>query len=235
MANIKPIFLFSDSQLLFWKDKNKSFLSRILEYVDKDKKKENIKAAYIGASNGDNPDYFDIFKAAMDQIGVTKCRMIPSKPDIVDLDFLNLSEIILLAGGEVKKGWDIFKQNNLDKIIMDSYHKGAVLMGLSAGAVQLGLKGKDDSRKNSRVFFDTFKIIPYIIDVHNENDEWKQLHKMVKNGEQYLKGYGIPSGGGMIFYPDWSIEAIRYILTELELENEKDIKQSMILPLKDEL
>ena len=48
---IKPIFLLADSQLLFWKENENLFLKTIREHIDN----ENPKAAYIGASNGDNP------------------------------------------------------------------------------------------------------------------------------------------------------------------------------------
>jgi hypothetical protein len=76
------------------------------------KKGGTLKQLILGASNGDNPAYFNLFKAAMEQIGIKNCRMIPSKPDKVDFDFLNLSNLILLADGNVKKGLSIFQQNN---------------------------------------------------------------------------------------------------------------------------
>jgi hypothetical protein len=51
------------------------------------KKIENIKASYLGASNGDNPVYFDIFVEAMKQKSINNCRMRPSKPEVLDIDF----------------------------------------------------------------------------------------------------------------------------------------------------
>ena len=231
MTELKPIFLFSDSQLLFWKDGNKPFLKRVTEYFDEAKKKKHIKASYIGASNGDNPAYFDIFQEAMKQIEVINCRIIPSKPDVADIDFLNLSDLILLAGGDIKRGWEILKRNNLDKTILDRYHQGTVLIGLSAGAAQLGLKGWEED-ESPPTLIDTFKIIPYIIDVHQEGDDWKRLKMAVENGNEHCKGFGIQSGGGLIFHPDWSIEAIRHSLTEIVKES-SGIKESLIFPPSD--
>lgn len=229
MTEPKPIFLFADSQLLFWKNNECLFLNRIRDCIDQNK--NNIKAAYIGASNGDDPAYFDIFHHAMEQIEIINCRMIPSKPTTGDIDFLNLSDLILLAGGDVKKGWNIFMKNGLYKTITERYYEGAVIIGVSAGAVQLGLKGGyyEDNQHN---LIDTFKIVPFIIDVHDERNEWENLKINVKNGNDYCKGFGIPSGGGAIFYPDWSMEAVRHSLTEVFIENNK-VKYSLIIPPKD--
>jgi hypothetical protein len=51
----------------------------------------------------------------------------------------------------------------------------------------------------------------------------------VQNGEEHCRGFGIPAGGGAIFYPDWSMEAIRHPLAEFSLFPE-GIKNSMIFP-----
>jgi peptidase E len=230
MTQPKPIFLLADSQLLFWKYNGNFLLNRILDCLDKDKKIENIKASYIGASNGDNPVYFDIFVEVMKQKNITNCRMIPSNPDVSDIDFLNLSDIILLAGGDVKKGLEVFKQNGIDKIIPDKYHKGSILIGVSAGAVQVGANAWGNKNEDNGKYIDTFKIIPYIIDVHNEKNDWAELNEVLKNNDNNPKGYGIPSGGGIIFHSDWSIEAVRHSLLELVKNENGDIIQSIILP-----
>ncbi len=232
MGNPKPIFLLGDSQLLFWKDKKGLFLNKVENYLDKNKKIKNTKAAYIGASNGDDPAYFDIFIAAMEQIGIKNCRMVSSKPDTSDFDFLDLADLVLLAGGNVKKGWDIFVRNEFDKKIITKYYDGSILIGVSAGAVQIGLNGWDGHGNTKENIMDTCKIIPYIIDAHNEQNEWKCLKKAVEYTGEYSKGFGIPSGGGAIFYPDWSIEAIRHSLIEFFADKDK-IRKSLILPPQD--
>lgn len=231
MKEPQPIFLLADSQLLFWKNTEGFFLQRVADYLEKNKKIENIKAAYLGASNGDNPIFYDLFINSMGQIGISNSRMIPSQPTIKDVDFLRLADLILLAGGDVKKGLDVLKKNGCDKIITERYHNGGIIIGISAGAIQLGLKGWDNNR-NPANLIDTFKIVPYVIDVHNETNEWKRLEIAVENEDDYSKGFGIPYGGGAIFYPDWSIEAVCHPLTEVVIENDK-IKQSIIIPFSE--
>lgn len=158
----KPIFLLADSQLLFYKNEDGLFLDRIKELIQEEVNEAEMKAAYIGASNNDNPQFYEIFESAMQQIDVRKCRMIKSNPDTEDNKFLNGADIILLAGGDTNKGWDVIRRNGWDEIITEKHSKGTILIGVSAGAVQLGMKGHraniDDVEKETG--FGTLQLVP---------------------------------------------------------------------------
>ena len=108
-VSLQPIYLLADSQLLFWRQNGKLFIENIRSAISRD----SPKAAYVGASNGDNPDYYSLFVAAMDGIGIRHCRMIPTAPATEDLTFINEADIILLAGGDVERGWNAFERNGL--------------------------------------------------------------------------------------------------------------------------
>lgn len=167
-----------------------------------------IQCSYIGASNGDLPEFYEIFVSAMEDIGINKqyCKMIPSKPTKNDKEFLCNSDIILLAGGDCEygknnlylifliifyEGWNIINSNNIKRIIIKKYFEGSILIGISAGAIQLGMKGYN--LENNKCF-NTFGFVPYIIGVHDEPD-WKSLEQILLLPEnERLKGIGIPSG-----------------------------------------
>lgn len=140
------------------------------------------------------------------------------------------ADIILLAGGDTNKGWDVIKRNGWNKIITEKHPKGAILIGVSAGAVQFGVKGYranfEDVEKETG--FDTLQLVPFIIDVHAD-DDWLNLSKRVKLEGGQFKGYGIPYGAGIIYYPDMSLEAVRFPCTEI-VTNSKDVLKSIILP-----
>ena len=218
---VKPIFLFADSQTLFRDDGEGLVMERITGLINEVKPKKNkVKAAYIGASNGDKKEYYDIFLAAVSQVNIDPkdCLKIKSKPSKKEKDFLGKADLILLAGGDTKKGWDIMNGNSIREIIVDRYHNGAVLVGISAGAVQLGTKGWTGPGNDPDEVFTTFQLVPFVIDVHDENEgQWERLHNTVRDGEEHCRGFGIPMGGGAIFYPDWSMEAIRHPLVEYSL------------------
>jgi hypothetical protein len=230
MRSIKPIFLFADSQVLFWHTEERLFIQRLRVTILADEKRPEgeITAAYIGASNGNNPQYFDIFTAAMNQVGITDCRHIKSRPTTDDYSFLRTADLVLLAGGSTAKGWNVITRTELREKIVECYHNGAVLVGISAGAIQLGLRGWKSTKKIPKDLFDTFQIVPAVIDVHDESD-WRYLKKVVEHLGSTNRGFGIPAGGGAVYHPDWSFEAIRHHLVEFSYLDD-EMKRSLIFP-----
>jgi hypothetical protein len=225
--HLKPIFLFADSQLLFWHDQGEAFLNRVRQALD-DVPEERCKAAYVGASNGDQAEFYDIFLATMSGINIHDCRMIPSQPSPDDYGYLDEADLILLAGGDVERGWGVFKENGLSERIIERYYDGALLMGVSAGAIQLGLKGWREPMAAREDIIDTFRLIPFVIDAHDE-PEWHRLSQIVLTMGGHNRGFGIPAGGGVIFYPDWSVEPVRCPLVEFAAYDD-GLKQTLLFP-----
>jgi cyanophycinase-like exopeptidase len=206
-----PVYLLADSELLFWKSQGKPFLDSIRPFLGS----EMPKAAYIGASNGDVEEFYSIFEAAMDGIDVGQRRMIRSSPSSGDRDFLKEAHVIVLAGGDVLRGWKIFVETGLREEIIARHQGGAVLIGISAGAVQLGSHAIVEHDESSRELIETFNLVPAIVDVHDEQRDWAHLASTVALLEGAASGIGIPKGGGAIFHPDQSLEAVRRPLHEI--------------------
>ncbi len=230
---MQPIILLADSQLLFRHDGDELFLERVRRLLEP----ESPKAAYVGASNGDRPEFYRLFLAAMDSIGVTDCRTIPSEPSPDDLAFFDSADLVLLAGGDVERGWNTFQENGLSSRVAERYAAGAVLIGLSAGAIQLGLHGIREAPPEGGdggeiELFETFKLIPLLIDAHQE-PEWRRLNRAMPQVGPYVQGLGIPSGGGAVVYPDMTVEPVRRPLTELSVRGE-EILLSLIMPPRGE-
>src|ERR1044072_4374856 len=123
---LQPIYLFADSQLLFWYNKGTLFPNTIKELI----LPASPKAAYIGASNGDDPPFYSIFEAAIEKSWIENRRMIPSSVTSIDELFLNEADIILLAGGDVERGWKVFNQSGLKDAVIKRYYEGAILIGI---------------------------------------------------------------------------------------------------------
>lgn len=226
---IQPIYLFADSQLLFWKDQGVLFLDSLRAFLAR----ESPKAAYIGASNGDAPEFYHIFEAAMEGIGIHDCRMILSSFPAEDEAFLNEADIILLAGGDVAAGWNLFNETGIKDLIFRRYYEGVMLMGVSAGAVQLGLYGLIDTGQPREELLDTFKLVPFIVDAHDEQQEWSRLKSALRLSGGLAQGIGIPTGGGLIYYPDQSVEAIRHALYEFSIQD-GEIRDALLMPGNEE-
>ena len=136
--------------------------------------------AYIGVSNDNQEVFFDLFKGAMESIGVQYCRMLDSDFSTQDKVFIEKADLILLAGGDVAKGWDVIQVKRLKDVVIKRYSEGAVLIGVSEGAIQLGLYAADANIGGEYRIFDTFQVIPYIIGVHEENKEWSDIKTFVE-------------------------------------------------------
>ena len=222
---MKPIYLLVDSRLLFWKQQGRLFLETVRRQLDSDRP----KAAYIGASNGDEPEFYGIFEAAMEGIRIKDCRHIPSTLTTDDEAFLNEADLILLAGGDVERGWRTFEANGLTEAIIRRYYEGALLMGISAGAVQLGWHGWSGDQPSSSTIFDTFKLVPFIVSVHQEKNDWSDLKKAVELTDGIVRGIGIPTGGGLIYHEEHSVEPLMLPLYEVAMKDER-ITHSLIFP-----
>ena len=221
---LQPIYLLADSQLLFWRDERNRFIGSIHEAII-----HPARAAYVGASNGDALEFYEIFKEAMRGIGIQNCRRILSSFSEDDGLFMNDADVILLAGGDVERGWDVFEKVGLTQHIIRKYHDGVVLIGVSAGAVQLGLYGLVEAEDSFNKVIDTFKLVPFIIGAHEEKQEWIGLRRVIELMDGSAIGIGIPTGGGIIYHPDQSLEAIRYPVTEFSMKDGA-LSQSLVFP-----
>src|SRR6185369_12284850 len=107
--------------------------------------------------------------------------------------------------------------NGLNQHIIRRHSEGAILIGISAGAVQLGLAGlaADGS------LIETFKLVPFIIGAHEESDNWKTTIELLRLSATDTRAIGLPTGGGAIYHPDQTIEPLRHPLVELSLNGNK--------------
>ncbi|WP_055400034.1 MULTISPECIES: Type 1 glutamine amidotransferase-like domain-containing protein [unclassified Mycobacterium] len=203
----QPLYLLADSQLLFWKRRDRLILDTALNGLSCG---TTVTAAYIGASNGDRPEYYEIFEAAMDAVGITDRRMIASSFSPQDRAYLENAALIVLAGGDVRLGWNTFERTGMKEVILDRHANEAVLVGISAGAVQLGryaIADPPESAVPERL--DGFDLVPMAIDVHDERAGWGRLSRTIEDLNGAAAGLGIPSGGGVIAHADGTIEPLR--------------------------
>jgi cyanophycinase len=213
---LQPLYLLADSQLLFWKRQDRLLLEAALDGLARD---TPLSAAYIGASNGDRREFYGIFEAAVDAIGIADRRMIDSSFGPDDRAFLERAQLIVLAGGDVRLGWNTFEKTGMKDVILGRHAQGAVLVGISAGAVQLGRYGIVETPESPATeLLDVFKLVPVVIDTHDERAEWARLSRTIHLLEGAATGLGIPSGGGVIVHADTTIEPLRRPAHEFRFE-----------------
>ncbi|HZD96496.1 MAG TPA: Type 1 glutamine amidotransferase-like domain-containing protein, partial [Candidatus Sulfotelmatobacter sp.] len=218
---IKPLYLLADSQLLFGES---GVARRIRAELPQN---SDVKAAYIGASNDDLPEFYDLFVAAMELMEITQCRMVPSLLSPEDRAFLNAADLILLAGGDVERGWASFEQNGVKDLIPRKRLEGATLLGISAGAVQFGMGSLSSAPQPKKV--EMFRFAPFYVSAHDEKNDWWDLRALVRLSQPGIRGIGIPAGGGAVYWPDGTLEPLRRPLTELVKEDDQ-IREQLLMP-----
>jgi cyanophycinase len=201
---LRPVYLLADSRLLFPHAGGEPLLALARRHLP-----PAPRAAYVGASNGDDPAFYAIFAAAAEAAGIAACRMIPSLPADEDRAFLEAADLVLLAGGDVERGWRTLVANGVGEAAVRRFRAGAVLVGVSAGAVQLGLLGWPEGEADPDAAFPTFGLVPFVVSVHDEASDWSALRRIVRSRGGGLEGLGIPAGGGAAVHPGGALEVLR--------------------------
>jgi cyanophycinase len=228
---LRPMYLFADSQLLFWRRDNGEL---VLEEAVRTLPDADRRAAYLGASNGDDPHFYSIFESAMDPLGITQRRMIHANPSTEAMEYLRSCRVILLAGGDVLRGWRTFIRTGVGEVIVRCYRQGSVLIGVSAGAVQLGQGGPFDSATPSLKAVGsgplrTFELVPQWVDVHDETNQWRRLRSFLSTCGVGTCGLGLPFGSGVMFRPGRSMRAIKSPIQQF-VRTESDVKEDSVPP-----
>ncbi|OBF81546.1 peptidase [Mycobacterium sp. 852002-51163_SCH5372311] len=213
---LQPLYLLADSQLLFWKRQDRLLLEAALDGLAPN---TPLSAAYIGASNSDRREFYEIFEAAVDEVGIAERRMIDSSFGPDDRTFLSRADLIVLAGGDVQLGWNTFERTGMKDVILGRYARGAILVGVSAGAVQLGRYAVVEAPESPVTgLLDLFKLVPFVIDTHDEKNEWARLSATIHSLEGAATGLGIPAGGGALVHPDATVEPLRRPVHEIRFD-----------------
>jgi cyanophycinase-like exopeptidase len=216
----QPLYLLADSQLLFWHGPSGPFLSGILKAGDI----SAPRIAYIGASNGDSAEAHSIFAAAVSELTSASAHHVRASYSAEDRQFLETADLVVLAGGDVEAGWNAFTQTGMREQIRNLYLGGAVIIGVSAGAVQCGTHATLSAEPSTNRLIETFGFASYIVDVHDEKQHWNRLSSTIHLLEGGAAGLGISSGGGLAVHADGSLEPIRnavdhYIFSQGKLQH----------------
>ena len=73
----------------------------------------------------------------------------------------------------------------------------------------------------SRSRFLAVALVPFIFDAHDEKQQWRSLVSVIQLLAGAATGLGIPTGGGLIYHPDGSLECLRVPAHEFSFERDK--------------
>jgi len=221
-----PVYLLADSQLLFASPGGRPLLAAAVDAIED----EEPRAAYVGAANGDQPEFYSIFEGAMEMIGVRDRRMILSGYSAEDRAYLRSAHIIVLAGGDVGAGLRVLRATGMDDDIDERRREGVVLVGVSAGAVHLGTLGWPGDDPAEGELAGMLGIVPFAVDAHDEAGGWRRLRQLVARSLPGTVGIGVPTGGGIIHHSDGSVEPVGRSAVEFRLQDDRIVESTLYPP-----
>lgn len=184
-----PIVLLADSQLLFARESNEWFRSRIEKHVAN----HSGPGVYIGASNNNEEAFFDMGREALKDFGVYQTHFLKSSLLDLGVEQNETPSVILLSGGDVSLGWKLLNQPDIASWVLNAHSNGCLLLGISAGAIHLTNGVAENVEINPISFFNLY---PTITLVHEENDGWPSEQLYLGSYSKDMACLRIPFGGG---------------------------------------
>ena len=202
------------------------------EEIVKLTEKENPIFLFIGLASSHSDSYYDTMKKIYKELGCIreylKKKNIINNPDIVK-NKIERADIIYICGGDTVKLINNIKEYEIDKLLINAYERGCILVGMSAGAILLSTEGFSDSliirgESDKHEFINGLKFIDINICPHYHSNKIKdqELKESIKNKTVY----GLENGTALKII-DEKIEYIKsiknnniYLITK---EEEKQI------------
>lgn len=118
--------------------------------------------------------------------------------------------------------------NGVAQAVVERYHTGAVIIGISAGAIQLGAMGHAVSGE----CFPTFNLVPYVIGTREE-DHWpvtSTILKGIQKKSQVKEALVIPARGGVMYFASGYYEAMHVPFKKLSLTSTGRVRHHSLIP-----
>ncbi len=187
----------------------------VIAQVIKESGIEQPAIAYIGASAGDNQEFFNRLESYFLSAGSGKVTLAPTVDPATDIvktkNILKTSDIIFVSGGDVEAGIRLLEERKLVSFIKELYLSGKPFFAVSAGSIMLAqewVRWRDPNDDSTSEIFACLGIAPVICDTHGEGDNWEELIALLTLEKPGTIGYGILSGNALKVYPDGKVAAV---------------------------
>ena len=171
------------------------------DYIIAQANKKQAKICFIATASGDAEAYINGFYSIFEKKDCIPSHLslfqnIPSNIE----DFILSQDIIYVGGGNTRNMLLLWKEWNIDKILIKAYHQGVILSGLSAGAICWFEQGLTDSFPNELSSIDCLGILKGSNCPHFNGEKERQSNYKNKIKYQEMKaGYACEDGVGLHF------------------------------------
>ena len=174
--------------------------NKIEKYILEQTGKEKPNIVFIPTASGENQSYIVNFYSCFSKLScepshITLFQRTPRLESI-----LNKADVIYVGGGNTKSMLAVWKEWNLDKLLLKAYKRGKVLCGVSAGAICWFEQGITDSWASNLNILDCLGYITGMCCPHyqEETERRPSVYKYLKNGKSKA-GWAVDGGAAVHF------------------------------------
>lgn len=173
--------------------------------------------AWVGAANGDQRAWYErVAKVLRERYGaeVEPARTVGDVDADETRQLVDAAQMIYLGGGDVALLAERVRGSGLDEQIRRRHREGAVVVGVSAGAIGLTRYWvqfpEDNLELDAPTRFACIGALPLAVDCHDEESDWEELRALLGAWARQEPGaivdaYGIPLGGAIEVAPSGSV------------------------------
>ena len=186
----------------------------ILAEVLKSSKKKAPSVAYIGTASSDNKEFFLMLSQILMTAGAGNVTLVPIVRRFDPAKSRNIllsSDVVFISGGDVDLGMKYLRKRNLIPFFRELYQVGKLFCGISAGAILLcrnWMHWRDPDDDGTVELLDCLGFAPLLCDVHDEEDDWMEIKRLLGFFPQGTVGYGIPAEGALRVSPNGKIASL---------------------------
>ena len=170
MISTKPVYLLAGGR-------GGGNMDSMLDAIFDDIGRNTPTIAYIGAANGDNPDFFERMAGML--LDRRKCHIAFAATCSRDADpgeaiqVMTSADAVFVAGGDVEAGMNVLDEEALSSAFPRLYEQGKLFFGVSAGSIMLArewVRWTDPDDDSTAELFPCLGVAPLICDTHGEGD-----------------------------------------------------------------
>ena len=159
--------------------------TKIDDYILKQCSKEKPNVCFIPTASAEDKAYTVNFYAVYSKrnCNPTHINFFQRTPRLDSI--INKSDIIFVGGGNTKSMLAVWREWKLDKLLLKAYNRGAILCGVSAGAICWFKEGITDSWASNLNVMNCLDFIPECCCPHydGEADRRPSVHQMIASGK----------------------------------------------------
>ena len=157
--------------------------TKIDDYILKQSPKENPNVCFIPTASAEDKAYTVNFYAVYSKrnCNPTHINFFQRTPRLDSI--INKQDIIFVGGGNTKSMLAVWKEWKLDKLLLKAYNRGAILCGVSAGAICWFEKGITDSWAHDLAVMDCLGFVNGICCPHYDEEPARRpfVEKVLKD------------------------------------------------------